>query len=100
MTDKFDKKVDLHESEWAKEDKKQPVLGRNGFAFLVMLPSVLVIGFCFKWLFNTCIETFGTLTGVIVASAIAWTFALFLVGPTLSALFGLADWLFRKTTRR
>lgn len=40
----YDKDIELHESEWAKEGKKQPIFGPGaGWFFQVVLP-VLVIG--------------------------------------------------------
>jgi hypothetical protein len=36
--------IDLHESEWSHEKKREPVLGVNGLYFLIMFPVSFAIG--------------------------------------------------------
>jgi len=35
--------IDLHESEWRRDGKHEPILGPNGLYFLIMFPTSLVI---------------------------------------------------------
>jgi len=35
--------IDLHESEWSRDGKHEPILGPNGLYFLIMFPTSLVI---------------------------------------------------------
>lgn len=37
--------IDLHESEWKRTGKHEPILGPNGKFFLIMFPTALVIGY-------------------------------------------------------
>ena len=37
--------IDLHESEWRRDGKHEPILGPNGKYFLIMLPTGLVISY-------------------------------------------------------
>jgi hypothetical protein len=52
----FDKSVDLHESEWSKADKKEPILGAGSYWFFnVTLPTfifALVFGYGLDFIFG------------------------------------------------
>lgn len=50
----YDKDIELHESEWAKEGKKQPIFGPGaGWFFQVTLPTIIfavVFGYIVKFI--------------------------------------------------
>lgn len=37
--------IDLHESEWKRTGKHEPILGPNGKFFLIMFPTGLIISY-------------------------------------------------------
>lgn len=37
--------IDLHESEWKRDGKHEPILGPNGKFFLIMFPTGLIISY-------------------------------------------------------
>ena len=37
--------IDLHESEWRRDGKHEPILGPNGKFFLIMFPTGLAISY-------------------------------------------------------
>lgn len=44
--------IDLHESEWRRAGKHEPILGPNGKYVLIMFPTALIIG----WVVRTVVE--------------------------------------------
>lgn len=44
--------IDLHESEWRRDGKHEPILGPNGRHFLVMIPVTIVVVIAVKALFE------------------------------------------------
>lgn len=96
----FTKNVDLHESEWAKDGKKQPILGTNGALFLIVFASSFPIGYFCKWYFTFSKETFGFWPGLAIAGLFSIFFIQVCVGPIVSAAFALADWIQSKLPRR
>lgn len=60
MSEKPEKFVDLHESEWSRTGKKEPILGPNGIYFLIMFPTSFAIYHAVAWLL---IDVVGLPTG-------------------------------------
>ena len=58
--DEDDKQVDLHDSEWRREGKREPVLGPNGMFFLIMFPLSIFVYYVVSWFF---IDLLGFPTG-------------------------------------
>lgn len=102
MSEPFDhkKNLDLHESEWVKDGKKQPVLGVNGVFFCIFFPLALGAGFLIKWFVATMVDAFGFPNGLIVALVVCSLFIWLAIGPVISAGFDLADFLLRKIRRQ
>lgn len=52
--------IDLHESEWSRAGKREPVLGFHGLYFLIMFPTAFLIYQAVAWFF---IDVVGLPTG-------------------------------------
>lgn len=63
-----DKELDLHESEWSKDGKKQPILGVNGTFFIFMFVAGLVV----LWFMSLMVNLLGWFWGPVVGTATAW----------------------------
>lgn len=52
--DEFDKRVDLHESEWHHEKKREPIFGPGAYWFFnVTLPTIviaIIVGYVTKFI--------------------------------------------------
>lgn len=96
----FDKSVDLHESEWSKANKKEPILGRNGLFFCIMLPLGLIIGWAFSAFFDFMVTFFDFWAGLAIGAAIAALFIWLLLEPLINACFWLVDWTILMLRRR
>lgn len=94
------KNIDLHESEWRHDKKKEPILGRNGVFFCIMVPLSLVISYLVKWSFTFFEARFGAWPGIAVWALLMIIFIWVLLEPILSAVFGLADYLLQKLRRQ
>lgn len=60
MKDEFDKQVDLHESEWRHEQKREPIFGPGAYWFFNVTVPTLVIAIAFAYGFDFI---FGELLG-------------------------------------
>lgn len=98
--DDFDKNLDLHESEWSKAGKKDPVLGRNGVFFCILAPLILVAAYAIKASFLWALASFGFGPGLALASAFWFFFIWLALDRVLSVGFDLADFLLEKMRRR
>lgn len=94
------KNIDLHKSEWRHDIKKEPILGRNGVFFCIMVPIALIIGLTVKEVFAFSKDAFGGVWGLPAALGVCFLFGWLLLEPILSAVFGLADYLLQKLRRR
>lgn len=100
----FDKELDLHESEWAKKGKRQPILGSGAWWFFRVTVPTLLIGGAFSMLaatyFKWAVPHLGVWWALGLFGAVSWLFIQFLLGPFIDLVIWLANLPIRLLRRR